>query len=313
MTLSPIVLFVYNRPWHTQQTVETLLKNEYASESDLFIYADAPKNEQGKQGVDATRQYIKTIRGFKSITIVEREENRGLANNIIDGVTSIVNKYERVIVLEDDLESSPYMLKYLNDALDYYKNEEKVMHIGAYMYPIHADGLPETFFFRLPLSWGWATWKRAWQYFNPDIEMLHKQFDAEKIHAFSMDHTENFWKMFQNFRTGKNDSWAIRWYAGMFLRGGLALCPAASMVNNIGNDGSGIHCDESDMYKVKVFTQAITISPSIIEENKSAYERIKYFYRNRKGTLFQRGIRFLRTKYNKLFGTGHTQKRSIFK
>jgi GT2 family glycosyltransferase len=299
MKLAPILLFVYNRPWHIQQTINTLMKNEYALESDLIIYSDAQKGEQDRKRVEATRQYIKTIRGFKSITVIEREKNMGLANNIIDGVTSVVNKYGKVIVLEDDLESSPYMLKYFNEALNYYENEEKVMHIGAYMYPIDTNGLPETFFFRLASSWGWATWKRAWQYFNPDIEMLYKQFDTDKIHAFSMDHTENFWKIFQEFRTGKNNSWAIRWYASMFLQGGLALHPTISMTNNIGQDGSGSHSDASPMYNVKLATQVVTQFSSIIEENEMAYERIKHFYRHRKGSLFQRGIKFLRTKYMK--------------
>jgi hypothetical protein len=301
MKLAPIILFAYDRPWHIRQTVNTLMQNEYASESDLIIYSDAPKNEKNRKRVEDTRQYIRTVRGFKSITIIEREKNMGLANNIIDGVTATVNKYDRVIVLEDDLESSPYMLRYFNEALNYYENEEKVMHIGAYMFPIDAEELPETFFFRLASSWGWATWKRAWQHFNPDIEMLHKQFDAEKIHAFSMDHTENFWKIFQNFRAGKNNSWAIRWYASMFLQKGLALHPAISMVNNIGHDGSGTHSDASDMYKVKFAAQAVTKFPSTVEENKVAYERIKYFFRHRKGNLIQRGIKFFKTKYRKVF------------
>jgi GT2 family glycosyltransferase len=300
MTLAPILLFVYNRPWHVQQTINTLIKNEYALESDLIIYSDAQKDKNDRKRVEETRQYIKAIKGFKSVTVIAREKNMGLANNIIDGVTSVVNKYGRVIVLEDDLESSPYMLKYFNEALNYYENEEKVMHIGAYMYPIDANGLPETFFFRLASSWGWATWKKAWQYFNPDIEALHKQFDAEKIHAFSMEHTENFWKIFQNFRSGKNNSWAIRWYASMFLRGGLALHPAISMVNNIGHDGTGTHSDASSMYGVKVATQAVTKFSSIIEENEIACERIKRFYCHRKGTFFQRSVRFLRTKYKKI-------------
>jgi GT2 family glycosyltransferase len=294
MKYAPIVLFTYDRPWHVQQTINTLMQNEYASDSDMIIYSDAHRNDHHKKMVEDTRKYIKTIKGFKSITVVEREKNMGLANNIIDGVTSVVNKYGRVIVLEDDLVSSPYMLKYFNEALNYYENEEKVMHIGAYMFPIDAEGLPETFFFRLASSWGWATWKRAWQHFNPDIELLHKQFDVKKIHAFSMEHAENFWKIFQNFRAGKNDSWAVRWYASMFLREGLALHPAISMVNNIGHDGSGTHSDASTMFTVKLAVQAVTKFPSTIEENKIAYERIKHFFRHRKGNFFQRGIRFLR-------------------
>ena len=108
MKLAPIVIFTYNRPWHTQQTVEALLKNEiHASESDLIIFSDAPKNEAAKKGVEETRSYIRNITGFKSLRIIERDRNFGLANNIIDGVTSIVNEFGRIIVLEDDLLTSP--------------------------------------------------------------------------------------------------------------------------------------------------------------------------------------------------------------
>ena len=112
MKLAPIVLFVYNRPWHTQQTIEALQKNELVLESELFIYSDAAKIDDVKQAVDEVRSYIKSINGFKKITIIEREENWGLANSIIDGVTTIVNQYSKIIVLEDDLVTSPFFLKF---------------------------------------------------------------------------------------------------------------------------------------------------------------------------------------------------------
>jgi GT2 family glycosyltransferase len=114
---APIALFVYNRPWHTRQTVEALKKNELASESELFIYSDAPKNGKAKEKVKEVREYIKTIDGFKKVTIIERENNWGLADSIIDGVTKIVNEYGKIIVLEDDLVTSPYFLKFMNEAL----------------------------------------------------------------------------------------------------------------------------------------------------------------------------------------------------
>lgn len=136
MKLAPIVIFTYNRPWHTQQTVEALLKNEYASESDLIIFSDAPKNEAAKKGVEETRSYIRNITGFKSLRIIERDRNFGLANNIIDGVTSIVNEFGRIIVLEDDLLTSPYFLKFMNEALSLYEDEERVISVHGYIYPI---------------------------------------------------------------------------------------------------------------------------------------------------------------------------------
>ena len=126
MVLSPIVLFVHNRPWHTKQTVEALQQNELAEDSELFIYSDAAKSSKANAAVQEVRDYIYSVSGFKKITIIERKYNWGLADSIIDGVTSIVNKYGRIIVLEDDLVTSPYFLKFMNDALSFYKNEKRV-------------------------------------------------------------------------------------------------------------------------------------------------------------------------------------------
>ncbi len=129
MSLSPIVLFVYNRPWHTQKTIEALQKNELASESELFIYSDAAKNETAIHAVEKVRNYIKKTTGFKKITIIERDKNWGLANSIIDGVTTIVNQYEKIIVLEDDLLTSPYFLRFMNEALTFFKENSKLKNI----------------------------------------------------------------------------------------------------------------------------------------------------------------------------------------
>src|SRR5688572_7223408 len=118
--LAPVALFVYNRPWHTRQTVKALQNNFLADETELFIFSDGPKNDDSKAAVQEVRDYLKTIEQFKNITIIEQEKNLGLANSIISGVTEIVNKYGKIIVIEDDLISSRYFLKYMNDALDKY-------------------------------------------------------------------------------------------------------------------------------------------------------------------------------------------------
>ena len=155
-SLSPIVLFTYNRPWHTQQTVEALQQNHLASESDLFIYSDDWKDEDSEDKVCEVRKYLKGITGFKSIKIIEQSKNKGLANSIIDGVTEIVNKYGRIIVLEDDLVTSPYFLQYMNDGLKEYRWSYQVGCIGCYHYPLNIK-FPETFFMDVPNPWSWAT------------------------------------------------------------------------------------------------------------------------------------------------------------
>ena len=112
---APIALFVYNRPNHTARTLKFLQQNELATESRLFIFSDAAKTEGDQKLVDEVRSLIKDTDGFKSVEIVERKDNMGLANSIIAGVTKLVNTYGKVIVFEDDLISSPYTLTYFNE------------------------------------------------------------------------------------------------------------------------------------------------------------------------------------------------------
>src|SRR5690606_30258722 len=109
--------------------------------------------------------------------------------------------YKQVIVFEDDLITSPHTLTYFNEGLTRYKEKENVMHLGAYMYPLKNEALPETFFYRAATSWGWATWERAWLHFEPNIDTLIAQFDKKKIKDFSIDGQMNFWKQVNDFRS----------------------------------------------------------------------------------------------------------------
>lgn len=298
--LAPIALFVYNRPEHTRRTITYLQKNLLAEESRLFIFSDAPKSDDDKLKVEQVRQLVKETTGFKSVKIISRKDNLGLANSIISGVTQLVSEYGKVIVFEDDLLSSPYTLQYFNEALTRYATEEKVMHIGAYMYELADKKLPQTFFFRAATSWGWATWARAWNYFEEDVDVLLNQFDKHKTDQFSINGTMNFWKQLIGFKAGKNDSWAIRWYASIFLRRGLTLNPSTSFIQNIGNDGSGVHSNRENMYQVHIAKKAVDQFPAEIKEDPQAYAAIRHFLKNRKGSLIERGLRFvqqLKAKY----------------
>jgi hypothetical protein len=295
--LAPIALFVYNRPEHTRRTLKFLKANYLAEETRLFIYADAAKTEKEVQDVQAVAELIKNIEGFKSVKISTQSKNLGLAQSIINGVTELVTAYGKVIVFEDDLLSSPFTIQYFNEALNRYQDQEKVMHISAYMYPLaSADDLPETFLYRAVHSWGWATWKRAWTHFNPDIDDLMKQFDAQKINQFSIERKMNFWNQMKDFKAGKNNSWAIRWYASVFLKQGLSLNPSKSLIHNIGHDGSGIHSNIENTYAVNIHQHAIKEFPVEIEEKHKAYQMVKDFLAKRKGNILQRVLRFIRKK-----------------
>jgi len=292
-SFAPIALFVYNRPKHTERTLKFLKQNDLSAESRLFVFSDGAKTEADEEKVKEVRDLLKNIDGFKSVEIIERKQNMGLAESVIAGVSRLVKDYGQVIVLEDDLITSPHTLTYFNDGLTRYRQEEKVMHIGAYMYHLKDHKLPQSFFYRAATSWGWATWDRAWQHFEPNIDLLMGQFDAKKRAEFSIDHTMNFWKQMQDFKNGKNNSWAIRWYASIFLKGGLTLNPSQSLVNNIGHDGTGVHSGINDIYNVVINPKPVNQFPADIKENREAYHAIKQFLSTRKGTLWQRLKRYI--------------------
>lgn len=286
MDLAPIILFVYNRPWHTEQTIEALKKNELANESELFIFSDGPKNEKAVEKVTEVRNYIKKINGFKNVTVIEREKNFGLAVNIIDGVTSIVNRYGTVIVLEDDLVTSPYFLKFMNKSLDFYQNADNVACVHGYMYPI--INLPDVFFVRGADCWGWATWKRAWDIFEPDgIKLLQELTKKNLKKEADFNNTAQYTKMLKDQIRGKNNSWAIRWYMSAFLNGMLCYYPGRSYVQNIGNDDSGTHCKLSRNYQVNLQSEFIIQKIEPVE-NLEARKKMEIYFNSINNNLMDR-------------------------
>jgi hypothetical protein len=289
--LAPIVLFVYNRPDHTRQTVEALQRNELAQESQLFVFSDGPKTQREATKVREVRSYIHSITGFSKINILERDTNWGLANSIIDGVTKIVNQYGKIIALEDDLVSSPYFLQFMNDALVIYENEPAVWHISGWNYPIDPEGLEEVFFWRAMNCTGWATWADRWQYYDKNVVNLIKAFSPSMIDYFDLDNSGVFWKQVIGNKEGELNTWAIFWYASIFLRNGLCLNPARSLIANIGFDGSGVHSGKFGNNRIQPLRQTpIKDFGQEIVESGLAVERIKTYYRSQKRPLYIRMI-----------------------
>ncbi len=286
--VAPVVLFVYNRPWHTRQTIEALCKNPGSRDSDLIVFSDGPKDAASESKVKEVRQYLRSIQGFKTIRIIEREQNIGLASNIISGVTDVVDEYHKVIVLEDDIVTSPYFLQYMNDALDYYQDKEKVMHISGYMFPVNPQGLKETFFYRSTSCWGWATWKRAWDYFEKNVDKLFREFSKKDIKAFNLDGYCDFWQQVIDNKKQKIDTWAIFWYASVFKNKGLCLHPSVSLVKNIGHDRSGTHCGDSNIFDGPLVDAPISYFETNISESQLALSKMQEFYRHAGGTLLRR-------------------------
>lgn len=264
--LAPIVLFTYNRLKHTRKTIEALQNNLYAKDSCLYIYSDAPKNEAVEEKVLAVRDFLRNVDGFKEVNIIEREENWGLARNIIDGVTEIVNQHGSVIVLEDDIVTSKFFLKYMNDALKLYKNETKVMEISGFVYPIISKDLPETFFLRIGSCWGWATWHDRWKRFQREPKSLIETYKSRQIFDFNYYGSVNFWQQVVHNHDGRLYTWAVFWFETIFRQNGLVLYPKIAMVRNIGFDATGVHCGATDVLDGELYQNELICFPNSVFE-----------------------------------------------
>jgi len=280
MNISPVVLFTYNRPYHTQKTLEALSNNSLADQSTLYVFCDGPKKEMSTSDFRNHQLVKKIIRAkypFKEVTIFERENNVGLANNIIEGVTYVINKFGKVIVLEDDIVTSPGFLTFMNEALRIYGEEDKVMHISGFMYPIKYNFLlPKNFFLYSMNCWGWATWKRSWDNAVFDFNELKTQL--LKIDLKNFDNVNyNAWDQIEKNISGELKTWAVAWYSSIYLNNGLCLFPNKSLVKNIGYDNTGTHCGTNEIYQNQKTAKKIRIINPTLEVYSNIEGIILYF------------------------------------
>lgn len=288
MTYSPIVLFVYNRPYHTEEVLKALNKNPEFQDSPFYIFCDGPKKEISEED----KEYIKNTRGVvnqqkywsKETHIIESDENNGLANSIIKGVSQVCKKYGKVIVLEDDIITSKGFLSYMNSALEMYKNEEEVMHINGYLpkSPFQKNTFKESSFMSTHMScWGWATWKDSWKKFNADTEFLLEQLNEKKL-SKTLDLNGSFYgvKQLEMNKNGEIKTWAIKWAASILLQKSYCLNPSQSLVKNIGMDGSGVHSGKLvwDPFVTKV-VHHITLKRISKLEYKEGNQYFEKFYK----------------------------------
>lgn len=293
---APVALFVYARPDHARRTVEALLNNRSAPDTDLLVFSDAAKTPDDSSAVEEVRRYVGRIQGFRSVTLYRRPYNFGLAKSIIGGVTQVLSEYDSVIVLEDDMITSPHFLAYMNDGLARYANDDRVISLHGYMYPV-GDPLPEAFFLRGADCWGWATWRRGWALFNSDGQFLLDELRRQKLlNAFDFNGAYGYSAMLQGQIAGSNDSWAIRWYASAFLANKYTLYPGTSLVQNIGNDSTGTHCGTSTALDVTLANSPIDLSGVQIEPSEKAAKAIERFFRAKQTPLKRLLSRVLRKK-----------------
>lgn len=303
---APILVFCYNRSNHLDRTLQALAKNDLASESVLYVYCDGarewggimvPQNATGNYitkrygamycseeeynaylaSIVETRRVARSIEGFKELHVIERDKNIGLAANIIDAVTQVVNQFGRVIAFEDDIVSSRGCLTYLNDALELYKDDEQVMHISAWMYP-NKGQFPTTFFYDSPYpAGGWATWKRAWQHFNPNTED-HVRYWQNNWKEFDIVGEDELSRQLLGNLNGTLKTWYVKWYSTMRRMNGLCLYPRTAMSNNIGWDDSGETSMANTRYNVANPAEYTEVKRIPIKRNQRAYNYIRIWY-----------------------------------
>ncbi|CAD5372631.1 hypothetical protein RA210_U200018 [Rubrivivax sp. A210] len=297
-TCAPIALFAYARPEHTKRTLDALAANELAGDSDLIVYSDAARTDDKMHAVQQVRELLDQIDGFKSVRIVRRDENLGLAKSIISGVSELLSHHERVVVVEDDLVVSPHFLRYMNDGLECYATEERVACIHGYCYPVDAT-LPESFFLRGADCWGWATWRRAWAHFNPDGAQLRDALLRRNlVRQFELGGVGFFFHMLEQQIAGRNDSWAIRWHASCFLDDMLTLYPGRTLVHNIGNDGSGTHAASSAAYDTQLTPDPVEVRPMPLVESTRARDAIAQYFRRQHAPFWRRWLAAVRDVIN---------------
>ncbi|MCG6913511.1 glycosyltransferase [bacterium BMS3Abin03] len=286
MNLATIILFVYNRPWHLQQTLKALKQNTLAEKSELIIYSDGNKDNVDEADVLEVRKHIHDIKGFKNLEVIERERNLGLASSVIKGVSEVLNTRDKVIVLEDDVITARAFLTFMNNALEFYQTDKNIFSVSGYTYPVNipASYQEDVFISYRASSWGWATWKDRWGKADWEVQDFNdfvKDKNAQRLfNRAGEDYTPMLFSQMRN----KIDSWAIRWAYSHFKNNSYCLFPIKPLCKNIGTDSSGTHSATTKKFDVKLqdvgdqikFTRNIEINEEIMQNIRKFFQPLVF-------------------------------------
>jgi hypothetical protein len=280
--LAPLVLFAYKRPRHTLAVLQSLAANPEAARCRLTIHCDGPKNAGEEAAVAEVRRVVRARPWCGQVDIFDKDINFGLARSVSAGVTDMLRRHDHVIVLEDDLVLSRCFLRFMNAALARYRDEPRVMQISGYMFPIPLPAALETCFLPMISSWGWATWARAWQLYDPAMSGYERLVAGKKRRRrFDLGGSYPFFDLLQDQCAGRIDSWGIRWYLSVFERHGVTLFPARSYVHNQGWDGSGTHCAADGFYDSPLTERMIERFPDSVAVTPPALQALRRYFRGR--------------------------------
>lgn len=277
---APIALFVYKRPKALEAVLEALEKNAFFKHTQVFAFCDGPRADESSvtlENISATRNLLKSWQARADLTIIENSENLGLYKQIPRGISYVLGRHDRVIVLEDDVLVSPFFLDYMNDALNCYAETDEVMQVSGFMFDVDVK-LPETFFYNVNSCWGWGTWKRAWQYYEDDPTSLLKRLTkVEGFSPYDFNGGQNncFYDQLVKNHLGDLKTWAVKWHTSMYLRDGYCLHPRKTLVKNIGFDAEGTNCLGADSRYEGDFTdRSISVEKIPVEKCQKAYEAV---------------------------------------
>jgi hypothetical protein len=290
---TPVVIFCYNRLGHVAEVIEGLKSNKFFKSINLIFYIDGPKSTQDLDIQNELVLFISDLNQFNSVTIYRSHINLGLSKSIITGVEKTFLSYNQAIFLEDDTVPSSNFIEYAVENLNFYKDHEDVISIHGYCYPVD-ELLPDFFFIKGADCWGWATWKDSWNLFNSDGKYLRAQIDALNLKSeFDFSNSYPYFQMLEDQINGKNDSWAIRWYASAFLANKLTLYPGRSLIKNIGMDGTGTHSGVTNIFEVKSDDSNLVFRIVEIEENQKARDAFTSWFRKSTRPKFKFSIKTL--------------------
>jgi len=286
----PVALFVYNRPDHVRKTLEALEKNIDVEKFHIYIFSDAAKDDASVTAVKATRDLVRNFHGLHIVEIFEQERNVGLADSIVQGVSRLVHEHGSVIVLEDDLVTSPYFLTFMSEALMRYRDDRRIMHINGFSLPIGLKSSGEDVYaFRQTLSWGWATWKDRWQSFEQDAEILLKRLESrDLLKRLDMDGHFRFSSTLKANARGDIHTWAVKWFASVILEGGIALTPYCSLVQNIGHDDSGTNATLNKDFETELCREKPSVNLSEFSEQPEVTRAVIAFYKSIRPSVWRK-------------------------
>ena len=245
------ILFTYNRSYHTKQVINGLKENSVLPEK-LYIFQDGRKEKDTDYEWNKVNKMIHSIDWCNKEVIVSKS-NKGLAASIVSGIDYAFKEYDAVIILEDDCVPAPNFIRFMTQCFEKYRDEKKIYSVSGYSWPID---LPEAdsdiYFCGRTSSWGWGTWKDRWRGYKKDY-MLYKRLKQTETGSLNLA----MWgrdveDALTGKVTGRNDVWGLFWVLRVIAQEGLCINPYKSLIDNIGMDGTGVHCDVTNYYAVEI-------------------------------------------------------------